>query len=114
MRACAQRSIKAEVATAIALALVSFSTGAAAATCVICSPTIFFDNVNRTLVLQREEESNTVMPSYSSQNLPTSVPTAFTATSNIDGILLTTNTGATITSLPEACPAIPLVQQASC
>ncbi|KAJ7499914.1 hypothetical protein FB451DRAFT_1206970 [Mycena latifolia] len=100
------------LSTAVGLALVSFSASAAAVTCGECSPTMFFDNFNRTLVLQRVEEGNAVQCDYSSQGLTNVIP--YCLYRNIDGVLLITNTGPTITSLPGACPAIKLVQMPSC
>ncbi|KAJ7828386.1 hypothetical protein B0H14DRAFT_2812258, partial [Mycena olivaceomarginata] len=50
--------------TAAALALISFSTGAAAVSCGVCAPTIVYAGLNRTLTLQREEGSNTVQCNY--------------------------------------------------
>ncbi|KAJ7104758.1 hypothetical protein C8R44DRAFT_807825 [Mycena epipterygia] len=71
--------------TALALALVSFSAPATAASpCGVCSPFMFFSGVNRTLVLQREEEMNTVQCDYSGGNLPSPIviPSASTPFNN--------------------------------
>ncbi|KAJ7120819.1 hypothetical protein C8R44DRAFT_920315 [Mycena epipterygia] len=58
-------------ALALALALVSFSAPATAASpCGVCSPFMFFSGVNRTLVLQREEEMNTVQCEYLQRRKP--------------------------------------------
>ncbi|KAJ7907183.1 hypothetical protein B0H13DRAFT_2332569 [Mycena leptocephala] len=55
---------------AVALAIVSFSTGAAAVTCGVCNATIFVQGLTRTLTLQREEGSNTVQCNYDTPPSP--------------------------------------------
>ncbi|KAJ7851335.1 hypothetical protein B0H13DRAFT_1905261 [Mycena leptocephala] len=90
-------------ALALALALVSFSTPATAASpCGVCSPFMFFSGVNRTLTLQREEEMNTVQCDYSGGNLPSPIVIPYCLYANINGAVLVTNTGPTLTSVPGA------------
>ncbi|KAJ7912734.1 hypothetical protein B0H13DRAFT_2327081 [Mycena leptocephala] len=102
-------------ALALALALVSFSTPATAASpCGVCSPFMFFSGVNRTLTLQREEEMNTVQCDYSGGNLPSPIVIPYCLYANINGAVLVTNTGPTLTSVPGACPSIKLITGVAC
>ncbi|KAJ7799681.1 hypothetical protein B0H14DRAFT_2902431 [Mycena olivaceomarginata] len=87
--------------TAAALALISFSTGAAAVSCGVCAPTI------------REEGSNTVQCNYDTPAISGFSPGCLYR--NVDGVVIFTNTGPTLTSLPGACPAtIPRVTKTVC
>ncbi|KAJ7848926.1 hypothetical protein B0H14DRAFT_3867046 [Mycena olivaceomarginata] len=99
--------------TAAALALISFSTGAAAVSCGVCAPTIVYAGLNRTLTLQREEGSNTVQCNYDTPAISGFSPGCLYR--NVDGVVIFTNTGPTLTSLPGACPAtIPRVTKTVC
>ncbi|KAJ6544366.1 hypothetical protein B0H19DRAFT_1267642 [Mycena capillaripes] len=80
----------------IALALALFSTSAAAANCGVCSPTILYSGVTRTLTLQREEGGNTVQCNYDSPPITGFSPGCLYR--NVDGVRTFTNAG-------EACPA---------
>ncbi|KAJ6579677.1 hypothetical protein DFH09DRAFT_1147240 [Mycena vulgaris] len=114
---------------AIALTVVSFSGGAAAVSCGVCSPTIFYSGLTRNLTLTREEGSNTVQCNYDTPPISgfspgclyrvpfvnsSNMETIFTSPQNVDGALIFTNTGPTLTSLPGACPSITLVTKTSC
>ncbi|KDR68179.1 hypothetical protein GALMADRAFT_215891 [Galerina marginata CBS 339.88] len=46
--------------TALILSAIYFATGAAAVSCAVCAPTIFYAGLTRTLTLSREEGGNTV------------------------------------------------------
>ncbi|KAJ7661380.1 hypothetical protein DFH06DRAFT_1467056 [Mycena polygramma] len=99
--------------TAVTLALLSFSAGAAAANCGVCSPTIVYAGLTRTLTLQREEGSNTVQCNYDTPPISGFSPACLYQ--NVNGVLIFTNTGPTLTSLPGACPSvIPLVTKTVC
>ncbi|KAK7053694.1 hypothetical protein R3P38DRAFT_3171026 [Favolaschia claudopus] len=66
------------LAAAIFFALLAFSTGATAATCGVCAPTIFYSGLARTLTLQREEGSNTVQCNYDTPPISDSRRLAYT------------------------------------
>ncbi|KAJ7499927.1 hypothetical protein FB451DRAFT_1358937 [Mycena latifolia] len=100
------------LATTVALALIAFSARAGAVTCGVCSSTIFFQGLTRTLTLQWEDENNTVQCNYDTPAIPNMSPGCLYR--NVDGLLLFTNTGPTLTSLPGACPSIQLVQKTTC
>ncbi|KAJ7099848.1 hypothetical protein C8R43DRAFT_1114755 [Mycena crocata] len=100
-------------ALALALTTVSFSNSATAVNCGVCGPTIFFRSLTRTLTLMREEGSNTVQCNYDTPAISGFSPACLYR--NVDGVLIFTNTGPTLTSLPGACPAtIPLIQKTLC
>ncbi|KAJ7166102.1 hypothetical protein C8R46DRAFT_1097082, partial [Mycena filopes] len=100
------------LAAVVALTVIAFSSNAAAVTCGVCSPSIFFKGLTRTLTLQWEEGSNTVQCNYDTPPISGMSPACLYR--NVDGAVIFTNTGATLTSLPGACPAIQLVQKTSC
>ncbi|KAJ7499923.1 hypothetical protein FB451DRAFT_47497 [Mycena latifolia] len=96
------------LSTALALAVVSFSAGTAAINCGVCNSTIFYSGLTRTLTLMREEGGNTVQCNYDTPAISGFSPGCLYR--NVDGVLTFTNTGATLTSLPGACPSvIPLI-----
>ncbi|KAJ7166094.1 hypothetical protein C8R46DRAFT_1097058 [Mycena filopes] len=95
------------------VALIVFSSNAAAlVTCGVCAPSIFFKGLTRTLTSTMEEGSNTVQCNYNTPPISGMSPDCLYR--NVDGAVIFTNTGATLTSLPGACPAIQLVQKTSC
>ncbi|KAF4611168.1 hypothetical protein D9613_007344 [Agrocybe pediades] len=101
--------------TTIALIALSLSlvTPSVAVSCGVCAPSIFFQGQTRKLTLQREEGSNTVQCNYDTPAISGFSPGCLYR--NVDGVLIFTNTGATLTSLPGACPAtIPLVTKTPC
>ncbi|KAJ7124437.1 hypothetical protein C8R44DRAFT_875473 [Mycena epipterygia] len=98
--------------TTLALAL-TFSAGAAAVSCGVCSPTIVYAGLTRNLTLSREEGSNTVQCNYDTPAISGFSPGCLYR--NVDGVVTFTNTGPTLTSLPGACPnPIKLVTKTSC
>ncbi|KAJ7661389.1 hypothetical protein DFH06DRAFT_1192192 [Mycena polygramma] len=97
----------------LAFALVAFPTGALAVNCGVCSPTIVYAGLTRKLTLQRYEEYNTVQCNYDTPPIAGKSPGCLYR--NIDGVLTFTNTGATLQSLPGACPSpIQVVSEAFC
>ncbi|KAJ7075726.1 hypothetical protein B0H15DRAFT_649753 [Mycena belliarum] len=99
--------------TAIVLAVVYFSASTSAVSCGVCNATIFFSGLTRTLTLMREEGSNTVQCNYDTPAISGFSPACLYR--NVDGVLIFTNTGPTLTSLPGACPSkIPLITKTTC
>ncbi|PPQ65447.1 hypothetical protein CVT26_000099 [Gymnopilus dilepis] len=75
---------------ALALSIVSFTSGVAAVSCAVCAPTIFFDGLTRTLTLSREEESNTLQCNYDTPAISGFSPACLYQ--NVNGQLIFTNT----------------------
>ncbi|KAJ6579567.1 hypothetical protein DFH09DRAFT_1146921 [Mycena vulgaris] len=94
--------------SALALTVLAFSSGAAAVSCGVCAPTIFFQGLTRTLTNTREDTGNTFQCTYASPPISGLAPACLYR--NIDGVLTFTNTG----TLPGACPSVQLVQKTAC
>ncbi|KAJ7250369.1 hypothetical protein C8J57DRAFT_1355452 [Mycena rebaudengoi] len=115
---------------ALALTAISLAAGASAVNCGVCAPSIVYAGLVRTLTLQREEGSNTVQCNYDTPPIsgfsPACLyrvyslrlqytPRILNYPQNVDGHIIFTNTGPTLTSLPGACPAVlTLVSKPSC
>ncbi|KAF9461622.1 hypothetical protein BDZ94DRAFT_1263293 [Collybia nuda] len=96
-----------------AISLLALVSGTAAVNCGVCAPTIFFQGQTRTLTLTRQGSGNQVQCNYDSPAIPGFSPGCLYR--NVDGQITFTNTGATLTSLPGACPnPITLVSKTSC
>ncbi|KAJ7123196.1 hypothetical protein C8R44DRAFT_785522 [Mycena epipterygia] len=92
---------------ALALTLISLSSGAAAVSCGVCAPTIFFEGLTRTLTNTRQDTDNTFQCTYATPAISGLAPACVYR--NIDGGLTFTNTGS-----PGACPSVQLVQKTAC
>ncbi|KAF7331049.1 hypothetical protein MVEN_02445200 [Mycena venus] len=100
-------------ALALALVAVSFSSSAAAVSCGVCAPSIFYQGLTRTLTTQMEDTGNTVQCNYDTPPISGKNPACLYR--NVDGVLTFTNTGVLLTDLPGACSStIPVVQKTSC
>ncbi|KAF8173813.1 hypothetical protein K438DRAFT_1850072 [Mycena galopus ATCC 62051] len=100
-------------ALALAFIAVSFSSSAAAVSCGVCAPSIFYQGLTRTLTLAMQDTGNAVQCNYDTPAIAGKNPACLYQ--NVNGVLTFTNTGASLTSLPGACLAtIPVVQKTSC
>ncbi|GLB40982.1 hypothetical protein LshimejAT787_0901970 [Lyophyllum shimeji] len=88
---------------ALALTIASLSGSGAAVFCAVCPPTIFYQGLTRTLTLTKYTASaGTVQCNYDTPAIPGKSPGCLYR--NLDGQVTFTNTGATLSSLPGACP----------
>ncbi|KAJ7740639.1 hypothetical protein B0H16DRAFT_1464862 [Mycena metata] len=93
-------------ALALALVAISFSSSAAAVSCAVCGPSIFFEGLTRTLTSTRQDSGNAAQCNYDTPPIAGIAPACVYP--NVNGQLTVTNAGS-------ACPlSVPVVQEAAC